>query len=137
MGLAYENPQTITVNNDWVRSNVMKFGNEALTCDEEDILSEWCHEDFVIRVICSCDYILWVARYNNQPVGAGSFSYNGVIREGIQAVLPKYQRRGIYSSVIEFLLEWAGPIDIENDPQQTVAMQIVWEKLQTRNSIVC
>lgn len=129
MGLIYIESQTITVNNDWVRKNVMQIGYEALQCDFEDLITEWCHDDFIIRVVEAGD-ILWVALYDGKPVGAGTFAYTGnTVREKIQAVLPKFQKRGIYTSVLKFMIEWAGPLGVENDEQQTLEMQRIWHNV--------
>ena len=138
MSLVYSDPQTIVVNNDWIRANVSKFSYEALTCDLEDIVSEWAYDDFIIRVVNIGDYILWVATCDMEPVGAGSFTCcSDVIKEGIQAVLPRFQKRGIYSSVIQFLIEEYEPFDITNDHQQTIEMQRLWSKLTANQETSC
>lgn len=129
MGLVYIKPETIVINNDWIRKNVTRYGYEVVNCELEDIIAEWCYSDFIIRIIDSCD-IYWAALYDGRPVGAGAFRWcGGTVREGCQAVLPKFQKRGIYTSVLEWIIEWAGPFSVENDCQQTLEMQRIWHRM--------
>jgi len=133
MALIYISSQICTVNEHWARLNVYKTGQEVICCDLEDIVSEWCHEDYVIRVVNFCDYICWAATYDNSIIGSGSFHHcGGVIKEGIQAVLSAHRSNGVYSSVLEFLIDWADPLDIENDCQQTIGMQKLWQRMISR-----
>jgi len=89
--------------------------------------------DIVIAVSLHFDRIYWAAFIFDECAGAGHFRLvNGVIEERCQAILPSYQRIGIYSSVVELLSYHFDPMPITNDICHSEAMKNFW----TKNSCV-
>lgn len=128
-------PQTIRVGDEWAKLTVLKLANEALSCDDEDILAETRRGPYLIRFYDLETTILWIALIKgNTIIGAGTFDRIGTDWvERSQAVLRQYQRKGIYSSVLRWMRDHVAPASVEGDNQQSPAMQAAWKKAGARD----
>lgn len=126
--LLYTKPTRCTPDRNWIKKTIYKISRNFEHIDEEDIVSKWSHGCYDICVIKIGQFLNWTATLNMKVVGAGEFHFNLNLVERYQAIFKRHQRKGIYSSVLDFMAEYAYPLNVENDNQQSVAMVNLWNK---------
>jgi GNAT superfamily N-acetyltransferase len=79
--------------------------------------------------------IIWGALDGKKVVAGGNFTVRGdELWEGTQAVLPQYQRKGIYRAILGELREMYPMCKFQSDGSQSASMQALWRKLGARDT---
>ena len=135
MGLVRNPPRSLKVDDQWTKRQVEQIRAEIeafIDSGDIDLFDTVSHGNISILVgePYSEGSILWAAlEGKRRVVGGGMFMIRGhEIIEGTQAVLPRYQRRGIYSKVLKHLTEAYPRHRLVSDRQQSDQMQELWRK---------
>lgn len=135
-GLTRNPPRSLKVNDKWIRDQINNIRGEIDAIIDDNLIDDLTAIPHgKISILIGEPYgegsILWAALAGKRTVvGGGMFMRRGQdIIEGTQAVLPEYQRKGIYKKVLSTLKKMYPGKRLVGDRQQSTAMQALWKKV--------